>query len=156
MDKDTFFSKKRLIRVGGKYLDLSTPKIMGILNITPDSFYDGGKYVSRQTIMAQVDKMVSDGADIIDIGACSSRPGATIVSEKEELSRLDSALRPIREKYPDMILSVDTFRSGVVKTVVYEYQVNLINDISAGLRDGSMTETIASLQLPRKRCTPDH
>jgi dihydropteroate synthase len=148
MDKDTFFSKKRLIRIGGKYLDLSVPKIMGILNITPDSFYDGGKYVKRETLMAQVDKMISDGADIIDIGACSSRPGAVTISEKEELTRLDYALRPIRKKYPGVILSVDTFRSAVVKAVVSEYQVSMVNDISAGLRDKRMTETIAALKLP--------
>jgi dihydropteroate synthase len=148
MHKDTPFSKKHLIRIRGKYLDLSTPKIMGILNITPDSFYDGGRFLELNSMLAQVDKMNAEGADIIDIGASSSRPGADLVNPDEELSRLCLALEAIRSHFQDIIISVDTFRSEVARKVVNEYGVNIVNDISAGLFDPAMSKTIAELQVP--------
>ena len=148
MVKDTFFVKKHFINCRGSYLDLSSPRIMGILNITPDSFYDGGRYKSLDDILTQVRKMVQEGADIIDIGAYSSRPGAKHISEEEELERHSAVLESIRNNYPDLILSVDTFRSAVAKKVIKEYHVDIINDISGGDLDPLMHEVVADLQVP--------
>ncbi len=146
--KDTFFSRKLNINCKGDLIDLSEPKIMGILNITQDSFYDGGKYSSSEEILAQVTKMNNEGADIIDIGAYSSRPGAKDLSVKEEIKRLTSILDIIRNKFPDLILSVDTFRSEVAKEVVNSFNVDIINDISAGELDPNMFELIADFNIP--------
>jgi dihydropteroate synthase len=146
--KDTFFSRKLNINCKGDLIDLSEPKIMGILNITQDSFYDGGKYSSSEEILAQVTKMNNEGADIIDIGAYSSRPGAKDISVKEEIKRLTSILDVIRNKFSDLILSVDTFRSEVAKEVVNSFNVDIINDISAGELDPNMFELIADLNIP--------
>jgi dihydropteroate synthase len=148
MDKDTFFSKKQLIRIKGKYMDLTIPKIVGILNITPDSFFDGGKYTELDRMIDHVDQMLAEGADIIDVGAYSSRPGAENISPEEELQRLTRALSPIRQKYSEIILSVDTFRSDIARKVVIEFQVDIINDISAGMLDMRMADTVAELQVP--------
>ena len=147
MVKDTFFGKNRLINGGGKYIDLSVPRIMGILNITPDSFFDGGRYVEEGSVKKRVAQMLEEGADLIDIGAYSSRPGATEISEKEELDRLQKALSWVREEHPDAILSVDTFRSGVARKVVEEFGVAIINDISGGMLDTEMIDTIADLNV---------
>ncbi len=146
--KDTFFSRKLNINCKGDLIDLSEPKIMGILNITQDSFYDGGKYSSSEEILAQVTKMNNEGADIIDIGAYSSRPGALDISAKEEIERLTSILDNIRNTFPDLIISVDTFRSEVAKEVVNNFNVDIINDISAGELDPKMFELIADLNIP--------
>jgi dihydropteroate synthase len=148
MVKDTFFTKKRFINCGGSYLDLSTPRIMGILNITPDSFYDGGKYQTPDAVLAQVRKMITEGADIIDIGAYSSRPGAKNISEKQELHRLSAVLEPIRMNFPDQLLSVDTFRSAIARKIIEDYQIDMINDISGGDLDSNMYEVIADFQVP--------
>jgi len=146
--KDTFFSRKLNINCKGDLFDLSEPKIMGILNITQDSFYDGGKYSSSEEIIAQVTKMNNEGADIIDIGAYSSRPGAVDISTKEEINKLTSILDTIRNEFPDLIISVDTFRSEVAKEVVNNFSVDIINDISAGKLDPTMFELIADLNIP--------
>ena len=146
--KDTFFSRKLTINCGGELLDLSQPKIMGVLNITPDSFYDGGKYASKENILGRVRTMINDGCDILDIGAYSSRPGAEIITPSEELKRLSPVLEIVRVEFPDIIISVDTFRSEVVKKVVADFNVNIINDISAGNLDDKMFETIAELNVP--------
>ncbi len=148
MDKDTFFEKKQIINCRGKCLDFSSPKIMGILNITPDSFFDGGKYTEENSILARVGELILDGVEIIDIGAYSSRPGADNISEKEELRRLTLALNIIRKKYPDHLLSVDTFRSAIARELVNEFSINMINDISGGQIDSKMHDTIAELQIP--------
>lgn len=148
MVKDTFFRKKQSINCGGKYLDLSTPLVMGVLNLTPDSFYDGGKYSSDAAILAQVNKMLVEGADIIDVGAYSSRPGAKNISLEEEFSRLARGLELIRNKYPEIILSVDTFRSAVARRVIREFQVNIVNDIAGGKLDPEMYELLIDLQVP--------
>lgn len=148
MDKDTLFRKKRLINFRGKLLDLTRPKVMGILNITPDSFYDGGLYTQPEEIKKRVNKMLREGADLIDIGACSSRPGAKDTSEEEEMRRLGSALEVIRKESADTLLSVDTVRSAVARRVIEDYEVNMINDISGGTLDPSMFETIAEMQVP--------
>ncbi len=146
--KDTVFSKKNTINCNGQLIDLLKPKIMGILNITPDSFYDGGMHNNTEQIITSVDKHLNEGADIIDIGAYSSRPGAIDVSEKIELERLIFALNIIRNKYPDIIISVDTFRSNIAKKLVNNFNVNIINDISAGEMDNKMFDTIAELNVP--------
>jgi dihydropteroate synthase len=148
MEKNTFFRKKHMVRIKGGYLDLTTPKVIGILNVTPDSFYDGGKYNDEDRIIEHVGQMLSEGADVIDVGACSSRPGAGIISPDTEFERLTRALHPIRENYPDIILSVDTFRSDIARKVVSQFEVDIINDISAGQLDPMMTDTISELQVP--------
>ncbi|MDH3323579.1 MAG: dihydropteroate synthase, partial [Flavobacteriaceae bacterium] len=135
------------INCKGTLIDLNTPKVMGILNLTPDSFYDGGKYKSEKEILLQIDKMLKEGATFIDIGAYSSRPGASHISEEEELSRILPVLETTLKKFPDILISMDTFRSNIAKTAV-EMGAAMINDISAGGLDPKMFETIAALQVP--------
>jgi dihydropteroate synthase len=147
-NKGTFFSKKNTIRIRGKIMELTTPKIMGILNVTPDSFYDGGKYTNDQLIIGKVRQMITEGADFIDIGAFSSRPGADLISEMDEMKRLEPALKAIRKHFPYILLSVDTFRSGIARNVVENYDVNIINDIFAGTADDEMYQTVADLGVP--------
>lgn len=147
-DKDTFFSRKYMINCNGSLLDLSEPKVMGILNVTPDSFYDGGRYFQEKMIKEQVERLVSGGADIIDIGGYSSRPGAEHIPIEEERDRLLPVLDLARKHYPGLILSVDTFRSEIADEVVKDYRVDIINDISAGEMDPDMFETIAKLKVP--------
>ncbi len=147
-DKDTFFSRKYLINCRGSLLDLSQPKIMGILNVTPDSFYDGGRYFQEKAISEQLDKLVADGADIIDVGGYSSRPGADHIPVGEERDRIRPVLDLIRKKYSGLIVSVDTFRAEIAREVVEDYHVDIINDISAGEMDHSMFNAIAELQVP--------
>lgn len=146
--KDTFFSRKQTINCGGELIDLSEPKIMAILNITPDSFYDGGKHVSLNDIKSYVNEMIEEGADIIDVGAYSTRPGANDVSATEELERLIPVLKMLRKDFSKLIISVDTFRSEVAQRVVDDFNVDIINDISAGELDKEMFHTIAKLQVP--------
>lgn len=143
-----FLNNKSFICCKGKLIELSSPLIMGILNITPDSFFDGGMYLDKDVIQQRVCQMVKDGADIIDVGAYSSRPGAKHIAEKEELDRLNLALEIIRKEFPEIVVSVDTFRANVVKHVVQEFEVDIINDISAGEMDSAMFETIAQLNIP--------
>lgn len=146
--KDTFFSRKKWLNCRGRLIDISQPKVMGILNVTPDSFYDGGKYNDENTIRSMVNKIIEEGADFIDVGGYSSRPGAPEVNEKEELERLTRALHIIRKESEDIIISVDTFRSTVASIVVKEYGADMINDISAGNLDNKMFDTIAELGVP--------
>ena len=135
------------INCNGKLIDLSTLKVMGILNVTPNSFYDGGKHKEINSIIHQVDKMLSEGADFIDIGAYSSKPSAEFVSEMEEIKRLESIIKSLVDTFPNAILSVDTFRANVAKAAV-ENGVAMVNDISAGLLDDKMLETVAQLKVP--------
>jgi dihydropteroate synthase len=148
VSKDTYFSTKQTLNLNGTLFELSSPIVMGILNITPDSFFDGGRYLDEKQILFQCEKMLSEGADIIDIGAYSSRPGATDISTEEEQERLTKALQPIRKSFPGAILSVDTFRADIARFVVQEFNVQLINDISAGELDSAMLETIAACNVP--------
>lgn len=120
---------------------------MGILNVTPNSFYDGGKHKEINSIIHQVDKMLSEGADFIDIGAYSSKPSAEFVSEEEEIKRLVPIVKSLVETFPNIILSVDTFRAQVAKASV-ENGVTMVNDIAAGLLDDKMLETVAELKVP--------
>jgi len=139
---------KKNINCKGKLLDLSNPIVMGILNITPDSFYDGNKYKSENEIAKRAEQILSEGGKIIDVGAYSSRPGTKIISEKEELNRLIFALEIINKKNPDAIISVDTFRARIAKIVVKNYNVSIINDISAGQFDPDMFCTMGHLNVP--------
>lgn len=131
----------------GTLIDLGTPKVMGIINITPDSFYDGGKTFSPQNILLQAEKMLADGATFLDIGGYSSRPGAENVSTKEEIDRVLKALDVILQNYPDTLISVDTFRSEVAKAVA-ENGAALINDISGGTLDPKMYKVVGELKIP--------
>ena len=135
------------INCKGKLVDLSTPKVMGVLNVTPDSFYDGGFYKDESKIINQVQKMLDDGATFIDVGAYSSKPNADEVSQEEELLRILPTLKLLVKQFPNSIISVDTFRAEVAKQCV-DNGAALINDISAGHLDNTMLETIAKLQVP--------
>lgn len=135
------------INCKGTLLDLNSPKVMGILNITPDSFYDGGMYKDEISILNQTEKMLVDGATFIDVGAYSSRPGAAEVSEEEELKRIVPVIELLIKKFPDIIISVDTFRSKVAKETI-SLGAAIINDISGGNLDSKMYETIAKLKVP--------
>ena len=135
------------INCAGKLIDLSIPKIMGILNITPDSFYDGGRYNSDKKILDHVEKMIIDGAIFIDIGAYSSRPGGVDIDENEELKRIIPAVELVNKKFPEIIISVDTFRSKVAEACLNS-GAEIINDISASQLDEKMMETIAKYSVP--------
>jgi dihydropteroate synthase len=133
------------LNCNGTLLDLKTPIVMGILNITPDSFYDGGKYLSEKNILQQVEKMLSEGAAIIDIGGMSSRPGAAIITAAEESNRVLPVIQFIKKEFPRVVLSIDTWRSEVAKSC-FEEGINIINDISGGQFDEYLFETVASFK----------
>lgn len=135
------------INCKGQLIDLSTPKVMGILNITPDSFYDGGKHKNETDILNHVETMLNQGATFIDVGAYSSRPNAAFVSETEELQRITPIIDLILKSFPNTLISVDTFRSAVAKQAI-ESGAAVINDISAGLLDKNMLPTVADLHVP--------
>ncbi|MGV9003623.1 dihydropteroate synthase [Flavobacterium sp.] len=135
------------INCKGQLIDLSTPKVMGILNLTPNSFFDGGKYKDESSILKQVEKMLLDGATFIDVGAYSSKPDAELVSESEEINRLLPVLTKVLESFPETLVSVDTFRSSIAKYAI-ESGACMINDISAGSLDDNMFKTVADLQVP--------
>lgn len=123
------------------------PVIMGILNVTPDSFYDGGKYIVEKEWLEQTSKMLNEGATIVDIGAYSSRPGAIHITEEEESDRLIKVIESIRKHFPEVIISADTFRASIAEKAV-NAGANIINDISGGTMDEKMFETVAKLQVP--------
>lgn len=141
-------STQNFLNFGGRLTGLREPLLMGILNVTPDSFYDGGKHTAEEQQHMQVDFMLSEGMDILDVGAYSSRPGAKHVSEKEEWDRLEPALKMIRRKFNKLVLSLDTFRAEIARRAVEEYGVDMINDISSGFMDDRMIDTIARLEVP--------
>ena len=136
------------INVNGKLMDLSEPQVMGILNVTPDSFYAGSRAETERDITQRIHQIVNEGASIIDIGAYSSRPNAQHISAEEEMSRLRTGLELIRKHHPEAIVSVDTFRADIARMCVEEYGVAIINDISAGNMDEQMFPTIARLGVP--------
>lgn len=141
-------TKYHSIRIGDHLVELQKPLVMGILNVTPDSFYDGGMYQTRDMIRMRAQRMVDEGADLLDIGACSTRPGSQEPEEEQEQARLEMALTAIRENLPDTILSVDTFRSGIARWAVHDFGVQIINDISGGSRDPEMFTTVGQLGVP--------
>ena len=135
------------INCKGELVDLTTPKVMGIMNLTPDSFFDGGKYKDAPAILARVEGMLNDGATFIDMGAYSSRPGAEHVPEEEELKRMLPIVDLILKHFPDTLISIDTFRNRVAKESI-EHGAAIINDISAGNLDDEMFATISKYQVP--------
>ena len=137
------------INIGGRLMTIDRPQVMGILNVTPDSFYSGSRCgVDEAVIRGRVRQMLDEGADMIDIGGYSSRPGADDISPEEELERLRTGLKIIAEEDPDMIVSVDTFRADVARRCVEECGAHIINDISGGDLDSDMFATVASLHVP--------
>jgi dihydropteroate synthase len=135
------------INCKGQLIDLITPKVMGILNVTPNSFFDGGKYKNGSDMLSQVEKMLEEGATFVDIGAYSSKPNAEFVPEAEELQRIVPIVQLILEHFPETLISIDTFRSEVAKVCI-ENGAAIINDISAGNLDTKMMETIAKYNVP--------
>jgi dihydropteroate synthase len=147
MAKDTFLNAKRTLNVKGKLVDLAVPRVMGILNMTPDSFYNNSRVNGIDDALRRTEAFLNEGATFIDIGAYSSRPGAAEVSPDEELKRLVPVITAITKKLPEALLSIDTFRAGVARETI-DAGAHIINDISAGGMDEAMFETIAALQVP--------
>ena len=136
------------LNLHGKLVAIDRPWVMGIINVTPDSFYSGSRVNDERTLVARVRQMIADGADIIDIGACSTRPGSEQVDAQGEMKRLQWALGVIRREAADAILSVDTYRASVARRCVEEWGADVINDISGGTIDDEMFTTVAQLQVP--------
>ncbi|RWY49494.1 dihydropteroate synthase [Mucilaginibacter gilvus] len=147
MAKDTFFQKKVTLNAGGKLIDLSSSKVMGIINITPDSFYAGSRKTEATSVIQQAEKMLCDGATFLDLGAYSSRPGAIDISVEEETERLIPAVEAIVKNFPEAIISIDTFRASVAEAAI-KAGAHIINDISGGSLDAEMFATAARLQVP--------
>ncbi len=145
--QNKIFSVNKTLQIRGKILDLTTPKIMGIVNTTPDSFYTGSRANAEVEVLKLAEKMVYEGATFIDIGGYSSRPGAIDISAEEEWKRVMPSITAIRKEFPETIISIDTFRSVIARNAV-ELGCDLVNDISAGQLDGDMFRTIAALQVP--------
>jgi len=143
-----FLRPSQTINCRGQLIDISTPAVMGIINITPDSFFSGSRFNSEAAILERVGQVVDEGGSMVDVGAYSSRPGAENVSADIELARLLPALKVIRDRYPNLIVSVDTFRAEVAERVVTEGFADIINDISGGEMDGAMFDTVARLKVP--------
>jgi dihydropteroate synthase len=143
-----FLKRKNSINLGGKLIDFSEPVVMGIINVTPDSFYDGGKLTDEKVLLSWVEKMIKEGVSFIDVGAISTKPGAKLVSTKTELERLLPAIHAIRKNFPEIPLSIDTFRSWVAVRVIDEIGPIIVNDISGGTLDSKMFETIGKMNVP--------
>jgi dihydropteroate synthase len=147
MAKDTFFRKKETLNAGGWFVDLSSPKVMGIINLTPDSFYAGSRKPGVDSALLQAEKMLNEGATFLDLGAYSSRPGATDISEQEETDRLIPVVEAIADAFPNAFLSIDTFRAKVAEAAI-DARAHIINDISGGQLDENMFATVARLHVP--------
>lgn len=132
----------------GELMTFDTPKVMGILNVTPDSFYDGGRYIQEQAIYGRVKQIMNERADFVDVGGASTRPGSSLMEPREEWKRIEPALRMIRDYFPNARISVDTYSAYVAQKAVEEYGVCMINDVSAGAFDDKMFDTMAALQVP--------
>jgi dihydropteroate synthase len=155
-----FLKRKNSINLGGELIDLTVPCVMGVINVTPDSFFDGSTFSSETEMLERVEQMVAEGALIIDVGSVSTRPGAEMISTKDELSRLIPAVKAIRKHFPEVFMSVDTFRSWVALRVIEEVGPVIVNDISGGNIDTKMFETIGRIQVPyiltHMQGTPQH
>jgi len=136
-----------LLSLNNRLVDLSTPVVMGIVNVTPDSFFMGNRFITQKAILIGVEKMILEGVGIIDVGGYSTRPSSEVITQDEEIRRLSEGLEVILKKFPDVLISVDTFRSGVARHVVKNYGVAMINDVSGGTLDDLMFETIAQLHV---------
>jgi len=146
-DKSTSFSGNKPLLCGNNVLCADNPLVMGILNLTPDSFFDGGRYTHTDSWIRQTEKMIHEGAAIIDLGAVSTRPGARIVEENEEIQRLIPAVELLAKRFPETVFSVDTYRSNVAKHA-YDSGAGIINDISGGSLDANLMQTVAETGLP--------
>lgn len=157
--KEAKSDAKRSLNLGGKLMDLSKPKIMGILNVTPDSFYAGSRVQARGLILSLAGKMLEAGADILDIGGYSTRPGASNIPVKEEIERVVNAIQVIKQEYPSAVISIDTFRSEVARRAV-GVGAAIINDVSGGQLDPGMFSMVADLRVPyilmHMRGTPEN
>lgn len=136
------------LNLRGRLVTIDRPWVMGIINVTPDSFYSGSRVVDEPTLVERVRQMIAEGADVIDLGACSTRPGSEQVDARGEMERLQWAIAVIRREAPDVILSVDTYRAAVARRCVEEWGADIINDISGGTIDGEMFATVAKLHVP--------
>ena len=136
------------LNLKGQLVTIDHPWVMGIVNVTPDSFYSGSRVTDEQTLIERVQAMIADGVDVVDVGACSTRPGSESVDAQGEMDRLEWALGVIRRVAPDVILSVDTYRSTVARRCVEQWGVDIINDISGGTLDEKMFQTVADLRVP--------
>ena len=136
------------LNLRGRLVIIDRPWVMGIINVTPDSFYSGSRVVDEPTLVERVRQMIAEGADVIDLGACSTRPGSEQVDARGEMERLQWAIAVIRREAPDVILSVDTYRAAVARRCVEEWGADIINDISGGTIDGEMFATVAKLHVP--------
>lgn len=145
--QDTFFSSTFSLNLRGELLDLSTPRVMGILNLTPDSFFDGGQFNSAAKAIEQCKKMLDEGADIIDIGAASSRPGSEVLSAHDEWNRMSGILSQLVKEFPNAYFSIDTFHSTVAEKAI-DNGAHIINDISGGEMDPKMYSIAAQLKCP--------
>ena len=145
--KDTIFDRNLLIRLRGALHEISEPWVMGILNLTPDSFYDGGRYDSLESALKRAGQMIEEGAKIIDVGASSSRPGAATLDASEEISRIRTILPELRKTYPETFISIDTYQSEVAKAAA-DMGADIINDISGGSLDTQMPSVVGELKLP--------
>jgi len=143
-----FYRKKRSVQLNGQLIMLDQPVVMGILNLTPDSFFDGGRYQEEKKVLRRAEEILEQGALFIDIGAVSTKPGASAVSEQEEMDRLLPAVRVIRKNFRNVNLSIDSYRSEVIRRIVSETGDCMVNDISGGILDDKMFETVAKLGLP--------
>lgn len=147
MANDTFFLKKTTINARGVLIDLKRPKVMGIINLTPDSFYANSRKPTIDSALAQARQMLADGADMLDLGAYSSRPGAADITAQEETDRLLPVVEALASQLPNAVLSIDTFRADVAKAAI-DAGAHIINDISGGTLDNDMFTTVAQLQVP--------
>jgi dihydropteroate synthase len=142
------FKQRQTITSNGKIISVAKPLVMGIINVTNDSFFSASRFRFSHTIAHRAEQILSEGGSIIDIGACSTRPGAKPVNEELELKRLSKSLNSIKKKFPEAIVSIDTFRANVARKMVEDFGVDIVNDISAGELDPKMFETIAELKVP--------
>ncbi|SCQ20719.1 dihydropteroate synthase [Tannerella forsythia] len=140
--------KEKSINLNGRLLSLKSPVVMGILNVTPDSFYAGSRQADEAAVAQRIETILSEGGTIVDIGGYSSRPDAAEVTEEDEWQRIEPALKRMQKDYPDVPVSVDTFRAAIARRAVEEYGAAMINDISGGMLDPQMFGTVASLQVP--------
>ncbi|WP_420385639.1 dihydropteroate synthase [Roseivirga sp.] len=145
--KDKLFELKTTLNINGNLVSLDEPQVMGILNITPDSFYSGSRVNQDTAIINKAEEMIGHGAFILDIGGYSTRPGAEDIDAKEETNRVTQAIELIRSKFPDVLISIDTFRASIAETAI-SAGANIINDVSGGNLDPTMFETVARLQVP--------
>ena len=143
-----FLKRKSTINLDGKIIDLSQPVVMGILNVTPDSFFDGGKYKTEKKILKRAEEILEQGGKIIDIGAVSTKPGQEAISTKEEIDRLLPAVKAVRKMFPDANISIDTYRSWVALKIIEDCGPCMVNDVSGGNFDANMFDTIGKLGVP--------